>query len=74
MEHKRRKNMKTTIKIKGMHCEGCVKRIENVVSTIKGINEFKVNLEEQNVTLDVKKESILNEVKEKIEDLGFEIV
>ncbi len=56
-----------------MHCEGCVKRIENVLAKIKGINNFKVNLEEQTILLEVKNEKKIEEIKAKIETLGFKI-
>ena len=65
--------MKTTIKIQGMHCEGCVKRIENVLSKIKGIDNFKVSLEEQTITLEVKKENIIEDITAKIEAIGFNV-
>lgn len=65
--------MKTNVKIEGMHCEGCVKRIENVLTKIKGIENFKVNLEEKSVYLEVKNDKVLNEAKQKIENLGFEV-
>lgn len=65
--------MKTNVKIEGMHCEGCVKRIENVLSKVKGIENFKVNLEEKSAYLEVKNDKVLNEAKQKIENLGFEV-
>ena len=30
--------------ITGMHCAACVKRVENVVSKIEGVESVKVNL------------------------------
>lgn len=65
--------MKSNIKVGGMHCESCVKRIENVLEKIKGVQKFSVNLEEKNITLEVKNEKIIEQVKEKIKDLGFEV-
>lgn len=62
------------LKIDGMHCEGCVNRINNVVSKIKGVNSFNVSLEDKNIILSVKKDKVLEEVKDKIENLGFNIV
>ena len=56
-----------------MKCEGCVNRINNVLSTIKGIESFNVSLETKTLTIKVKKEKILNEVITKIENLGFEV-
>ena len=31
--------------ITGMHCAACVKRVENVVSKVEGVESVKVNLE-----------------------------
>ncbi len=61
------------LNIDGMHCEGCVNRINNVVSKIKGVDSFNVSLEEKKITLSVKKDNVIDEVKEKIENLGFTI-
>ena len=61
------------LKIEGMKCEGCVNRIKNALSTIKGIGSFDVSLEDKKVVLSVKKEKIVDEVIKKIEVLGFSI-
>jgi len=61
------------LNVEGMKCEGCVNRIKNVLSTIKGIDSFDVSLEDKKLTLSVKKEKIVDEVIKKIEALGFEI-
>lgn len=59
------------LNIEGMKCEGCVNRINNVLSLIKGVNDYNVSLEDKKVTLTVKKEKTLDEVIKKIEALGF---
>ena len=59
--------------IEGMKCEGCVNRIKNALSTIKGINSFDLSLEDKKLTLSLKKEKTVDEVMKKIETLGFEI-
>ncbi len=63
---------KIIIKVEGMHCEGCENRIKNSLKELEGVKEVQANhktgevtLEEENVNLD--------EVKEQIEDLGFEV-
>lgn len=61
------------LNIEGMKCEGCVNRIKNALSTIKGINSFDLSLEDKKLTLSVKKEKTVDEVMKKIETLGFEI-
>ena len=50
------------LKIEGMKCEGCVNRIKNVLSSIKGISSYELSLEEKTLTLEVKKEKTLEEV------------
>ena len=34
--------------IAGMQCEGCVNRIKNVLSTIKGITTYDISLTDKN--------------------------
>ena len=65
--------MEYKLTINDMKCEGCVNRINNVLSTIKGIESFNVSLETKTLTIKVKKEKILNEVITKIENLGFKV-
>lgn len=61
------------LEIEGMSCEGCVNRINNVLSDIKGINSYSVSLENKKLTLSVKKEKTIEEVIQKIENLGFTV-
>ncbi len=65
--------MEYELKINGMKCMGCVNRINNVLSSIKGIESFNISLETKTVTVIVKKEKVLDEVIAKIESLGFEV-
>lgn len=61
------------LNIEGMRCEGCVNRIKNALSTIKGIDSFDLSLEDKKLTLSLKKEKIIDEVIKKIKTLGFGI-
>ncbi len=63
--------MNKTIYIEGMHCEGCINRVKNVLSNIKEIKSYQVDLEKAEIIL--KKEIDLNIIKEKIENLGFKV-
>lgn len=65
--------MKVIGKIEGMHCEGCVKRIENSLEKLEGVLSYKVELESKTLELEIENETVLDEVKEKIENLGFSI-
>ena len=60
------------LKVKGMHCEGCENRIKNSLSTIEGVDEVIANHVDGTVLVKTNKEVDLDEIKERIEDLGFE--
>ena len=60
------------LKVKGMHCEGCENRIKNSLNTIDGVDEVIANHVDGTVLVKTNKEVDLEEIKERIEDLGFE--
>jgi len=64
--------MKVVLKVDGMHCEGCKKRVENVLNK-KGLNNIKVSLENKKVEYETTDNNI-EEVKKGIEDIGFKII
>ena len=66
-------NEKVTIKVGGMTCAMCVQAIEGVLRKIDGISEVNVNLaaEKAYVTYNPQMTSV-SEMKEAIEDLGYE--
>ncbi len=47
-------DMKKEFDITGMHCAACVKRVENVVSKLDGVEDVKVNLLTRKGTVDLK--------------------
>ena len=53
------------LNIEGMKCEGCVNRIKNALSIIKGIDSFDLSLENKKLTISVKKEKTIDEVIKK---------
>ena len=61
------------LKIKGMHCEGCSTRLEKVLNNQDGVEDAKVSLEkaEANIKFDETQTSV-DELKEAVEDAGFE--
>lgn len=63
--------MKMEFIVNGMKCDGCVNRIKNVLSSIKGIKAYDISLENKKLVIDVKKEKVINEVIKKVETLGF---
>ena len=66
---------KVEIKIKGMHCEGCSKRLTKVLSNVEGANTVEVSLEKKLADIEYD-ETIakLEDFYEAIEDAGFEVV
>ncbi len=58
----------TEIKVPGMHCPMCVKRISEALENA-GINAV-VSLETKTVSVD---EKDVQKAKEEIEDIGFEV-
>ena len=63
--------MNINLKIEGMMCQGCVNRVNNVLASIKGVKEYKVSLENKSADITIKNEKVIDEIKEKIESLGF---
>ena len=63
--------MKTELEIDGLKCEGCINRIKNVLSEIKGITSYQISLEDKTLRIEAKKEKVLKEVIEKINNFGF---
>ena len=60
------------IKVEGMMCGGCEKRIQNALKSIEGVEEVVASHE--NKTVKVIANIDENILKEKIEDIGFKVV
>ena len=66
---------KVEIKIEGLHCEGCSKRLTKILSNVDGVNTVKVSLE--NKLADIEYDETIAKLEdfyEAIEDAGFEVV
>lgn len=61
------------LNVNGMVCGGCEKRVINALSTINGVQEVIANHNNGTVTIKTNEEIEQNIIKEKIEDLGFEV-
>ena len=71
---KRVKNMEEIrLNVNGMVCGGCEKRVVNSLSTIDGVKEVIANHNEGTVAIKSDEKIDRNIIKEKIEDLGFEV-
>lgn len=64
----------TIIKVNGMVCSGCENRVQNALKTLEGVENVIANYVEGIVTVVSKNEVSENVMKDKIEDIGFEVV
>lgn len=63
----------TIIKVNGMVCNGCENRVQNALKTIEGIENVVANHINGTVIVTSKDEVSESIMKEKIEDIGFEV-
>ena len=65
---------KIEIKVEGMHCEGCSKRLTKVLSNIDGVENVDVSLENKLAKIDYNENiTKIEELEEAIIDAGFEV-
>lgn len=62
------------LKVEGMVCEGCENRVQNTIKMIKGVKKVVANHKEGTVTILAKEGIDEKDFKEKIENIGFEVV
>lgn len=63
----------TVLKVKGMACGGCENRIQNAIRMMEGIESVVANHKEGTVKI-IANEVEIDKIKEKIEDLGFDVL
>lgn len=61
------------IKVNGMVCGGCEKRVQNALKTINGVENVIANYQNGTVTVNVNNDVELKVLKDKIEDIGFDV-
>lgn len=64
--------MKLNLKIDGMGCEHCIKSVKEALETVKGIKILDVKI--GSAEIEVENDSVLNEIKEKLDDAGYDLV
>ena len=64
--------MKLNLKIDGMGCEHCIKSVREALEGIKGIKVLDVKIGSAEV--EVENDSVLNEIREKLDDAGYDLV
>ncbi len=63
----------TIINVKGMVCNGCENRVKNALKTIDGVEKVEANYTNGIVKVTSKDEVEESSLKDKIEDIGFEV-
>ena len=61
------------IKVEGMVCGGCENRVINALQTLDGVNSVEASHENGIVKVNFDDSVDVNKIKEKIEDIGFEV-
>ncbi|WP_336044218.1 heavy-metal-associated domain-containing protein [Fusobacterium polymorphum] len=64
--------MKLNLKIDGMGCEHCIKSVREALEGINGVKVLDVKIGSAEV--EVENDSVLNEIKEKLDDAGYDLV
>lgn len=62
------------LKVEGMVCNGCENRVKNALKNINGVEEVEANYTTGIVKVTASDDVLENTIKEKIEDIGFEVV
>ena len=65
---------KVSLKVKGMSCASCVRRLENTLKEAEGIKTVVVNLATEKATVEYDSRTItLEEIKERIQKMGYQV-
>jgi copper chaperone len=62
------------LKVEGMSCNHCVQSVQGAVSKLPGVQDVKVSLSEQQVTVNFDEAAVSEaKIKEAIEDQGYDV-
>ena len=68
------KKNKIIIKVDGMHCEHCAKKVTEAILKVDDSVKVKVDLKSGEVTITSKNSIDINNVKENVNETGFTFV
>lgn len=74
LAEKKLDNEKLTLKVEGMTCEGCVKKVKTALLGVSGVVDCHVHLKEKSAHLVVKKGADPSKMIEAVEGAGYEAV
>ncbi|WP_454945383.1 heavy-metal-associated domain-containing protein [Fusobacterium hwasookii] len=64
--------MKLNLKIDGMGCEHCIKSVREALEGVNGVKVLDVKI--GSAEIEAENDSVLNEIKEKLDDAGYDLV
>ena len=64
--------MKLNLKIDGMGCEHCIKSVREALEGISGVKVIDAKIGSAEV--EAENDSVLNEIREKLDDAGYDLV
>ncbi|WP_335971918.1 heavy-metal-associated domain-containing protein [Fusobacterium polymorphum] len=64
--------MKLNLKIDGMGCEHCIKSVREALEGINGVKVLDVKI--GSAEIEAENDSVLNEIREKLDDAGYDLV
>lgn len=65
--------MEIRLKVEGMMCDGCENRIEKALKELPNVESVEANHKEDFVVICLNGDCEKNKIKEKIENLGFQV-
>ena len=64
--------MKLNLKIDGMGCEHCIKSVREALEGVNGVKVLDVKI--GSAEIEAENDSVLNEIREKLDDAGYVLV
>ena len=64
--------MKLNLKIDGMGCEHCIKSVREALEGVNGVKVLDVKI--GSAEIEAENDSVLNEIKEQLDDAGYDLV
>lgn len=65
--------MNSVVKVKGMSCQHCAMAVKKTLSSLEGVKDVSVNLENAEATLTHDGPIDMKQVRDRIEKAGYEV-
>jgi copper ion binding protein len=66
--------MKRTLKVEGMSCDHCIRRITNAINEIEGAKCLEISLKDKMVLVDSNNDEVFENIKNAINEVGYEVI